>query len=183
MSLWHVCFPANLAKVLRIPFFTEHLLWLLLQLIADVLQKAVLIKFAIFTGKHLCWSLLQACNFIKMRFQFRCFLVNIANIPFKNTISTIQEEHLRTVASQGSFYVKNEILISFISNFKQSKRKICISIFTVLFSFVLVFFTSKQVGSINKFLNNTSENAGDEPKQKNAQQKQHRQEFHYQYKK
>ena len=29
--LWHRCFPVNFAKFLRIPFFTEHLWWLLLQ--------------------------------------------------------------------------------------------------------------------------------------------------------
>ena len=28
--LWHRCFPANLAKFPRRPFFTEHLWWLLL---------------------------------------------------------------------------------------------------------------------------------------------------------
>ena len=45
-------------------------------------KKAVLKNFAIFTGKYLCWSLflikLQACNFIKKRFQHRCLPVNIA---------------------------------------------------------------------------------------------------------
>ena len=29
-SLWHKCFPVNLTKFLRTPFFTEHLWWLLL---------------------------------------------------------------------------------------------------------------------------------------------------------
>ena len=29
-KLWHRCFPVNLAKFLRTPFFTEHLWWLLL---------------------------------------------------------------------------------------------------------------------------------------------------------
>ena len=28
-SLWHWCFPTNFTKFLRIPFFTEHLRWLL----------------------------------------------------------------------------------------------------------------------------------------------------------
>ena len=45
-------------------------------------KMGVLSKFAIFTGKHLCWSLflikLTACNFIKKRLQHRCFPVNIA---------------------------------------------------------------------------------------------------------
>ena len=29
-SLWHRCLPVNFAKFLRIPFFTEHVRWLLL---------------------------------------------------------------------------------------------------------------------------------------------------------
>ena len=29
-TLWRRCFPANFAKFLRAPFFTEHLRWLLL---------------------------------------------------------------------------------------------------------------------------------------------------------
>ena len=28
--LWHRCFPVNFAKFLRVPFFIEHLCWLLL---------------------------------------------------------------------------------------------------------------------------------------------------------
>ena len=30
--LWHTCFPVNFEKFLRTSFFTEHLLWLLLQI-------------------------------------------------------------------------------------------------------------------------------------------------------
>ena len=49
------------------------------------IKKAVLKNFAIFTGKHLCRNLflikLRApCNFIKKRFQHRCFPVNIAKL-------------------------------------------------------------------------------------------------------
>ena len=29
--LWHRCFPVNFAKLLRTPFLTEHLRWLLLE--------------------------------------------------------------------------------------------------------------------------------------------------------
>ena len=53
----------------------------------------VLKNFAIFTEKHLCWSLflykktrLQSWNFIKKRLQHRCFPVNIANF-FKAPVS------------------------------------------------------------------------------------------------
>ena len=33
MRLWHRCFPVNSAKFLRPPFLTEHLRWLLLEMI------------------------------------------------------------------------------------------------------------------------------------------------------
>ena len=59
-------------------------------------KKVVLNNFAIFTGKHLSWSLffkkivvLKACDFIKKRLQNRCFPVNIAQflrIPFLKNI-------------------------------------------------------------------------------------------------
>ena len=42
------------------------------QLLASLLKN-----FAIFTRKHLCWSLL---NFIKKRLQHKCFPVNIAKL-------------------------------------------------------------------------------------------------------
>ena len=49
--------------------------------------KQVFLKFfAIFTGKHLCWSLfagIQACNFNKKRQQHWCFPVNTGS--FNNT--------------------------------------------------------------------------------------------------
>ena len=48
-GLWHRCFPVNFVKFQRTPFFKEHLWWLLL---------VVLSKFAKWTGKHLCQSLL-----------------------------------------------------------------------------------------------------------------------------
>ena len=41
-------------------------------------RKGVFKNFANFTGKHLCWSLLQACNFIKKRLQHWCFPVKFA---------------------------------------------------------------------------------------------------------
>ena len=93
------CFPVNFEKFLRTPFFTEHLWWLLLDRVMNTLLRSsrpymlfkidVLKNFAIFTGKHKCWSLFllkQACksrNFIKMRLQHWCFFVNVCRI-FKN---------------------------------------------------------------------------------------------------
>ena len=39
---------------------------------------------------------------------------------FKNTFL---EEHLRTASSEGSFYLKKDIFIPFISNFEQNEKK------------------------------------------------------------
>ena len=54
----------------------------------------VLKNVANFTGKQLCWSLfltsLQACNFIKMRLQHKCFSAKFAKFlrtPFLNNTS------------------------------------------------------------------------------------------------
>ena len=53
----------------------------------------VLKHFAIFTEKHLRWSLFllksQACNFIKKKLQHRCFPVKICEI-FKNKFHRTQ---------------------------------------------------------------------------------------------
>ena len=60
------------------------------------LQKTVLKNFAIFTGKHLCWSFfnivagVKTCSFIKKILQHRCFPVNIAKLlrtPFLQNTS------------------------------------------------------------------------------------------------
>ena len=66
------------------------------------LKIGALKNFALFTEKHLRWSLffnkfasLNACNFFKKRLQHRCFAVNIAK--FLRTASFI--EHLRWLLS------------------------------------------------------------------------------------
>ena len=55
-------------------------------------------NFAISTGKHLCWNLflinLQACNFIKKRFQHRCFPGNIAKFLRIPILTNIRERLL-----------------------------------------------------------------------------------------
>ena len=84
---WHRYFPANFAKFLRTPFFTEQLRWLLLKHSSKqpevFYKRAVLRNFAIFTQKSLWWSLflikLQVSRpDIKTRLQDRCFPVDIA---------------------------------------------------------------------------------------------------------
>ena len=67
-------------------------------------KKTVLKEFAIFTGKHLCWSLffnksagLQACNFIKKRLQHRCYLDNTATFLRTAILKSIFERLLLSV--------------------------------------------------------------------------------------
>ena len=62
------------------------------------IKKAVLKDLTIITGKHLCWSLflnknagLQSWNFIKKRFQHRCFPVNIAKFSRTPVLKNICE--------------------------------------------------------------------------------------------
>ena len=43
-GLWRRCFPVNLAKFLRTPFFTENLLWLLLKAVFSLPKKDFLQK-------------------------------------------------------------------------------------------------------------------------------------------
>ena len=41
LRLWHKCFAVDFAKFLRIPFFTEHLWWLLLFFITIDIRRVV----------------------------------------------------------------------------------------------------------------------------------------------
>ena len=84
----------NNNKNQQIGKIVQHVLFIFSFLLNDYFRgsrsqmflKIVVLKyFAIFTGKHLCWSLffnkvtgLKTCNFIKKRLQHRCFPVNIA---------------------------------------------------------------------------------------------------------
>ena len=51
-SLWYSCFPLNFAKFLRIPFFTEHLWWLLLR-VDSTLDKTLIYIFYITEVKYI----------------------------------------------------------------------------------------------------------------------------------
>ena len=60
-------------------------------------KKSVIKNSASFTGNHLNWSLfsgLQACNFIKKRFQHRCFPVNFAKLLRTPTLKNTYERLL-----------------------------------------------------------------------------------------
>ena len=70
-----------------------------------VFKLGVLKNFAIFSRKHLPWSLfliklhaLKTCNFIKKRLQHRCFPVNIGKV----LRTPIFGEHLRMSSSEQS---------------------------------------------------------------------------------
>ena len=82
-------------------------------------KKAVLKNFSILTGRHLCWSLffnqfvvLQVCNFIKKRFQHRCFSVNIAKFLKTHILKKICELLLlNNVKPNFSFVYLKKMLI------------------------------------------------------------------------
>ena len=78
-------------------------------------KKAVLKKFAIFTRKHLCWSL-WACNFIKKSFQHRCFPVNIAKFLRTPDLKNICERPLLCTCPVSPiivFQINIELLLQF----------------------------------------------------------------------
>ena len=54
--LWHQCFPVNVTKFLRMPFFTEHLWWLLLKA-AD--NHKIITQTHALASKNVCKNLTQ----------------------------------------------------------------------------------------------------------------------------
>ena len=91
-------------------------------------KKGILKNFANFTGKHLCLSLLQACNFIKKKLQHWCFPVKFTKFLRTSILKNICERLIlfnspqNTMAnSSGEFG-----LVSFIkqNNFIQSNAAI-----------------------------------------------------------
>ena len=87
-------------------------------------------NFAIFTGKHLSWSLFnnvagfQACNVIKKRLQDRCFPVNIAQF-LRTTIS-------KSICERMPFEVSNP-LMGKITLVKEKENSIIINGFLLDF--------------------------------------------------
>ena len=67
-------------------------------------KKGVLKNFENFTEKHLCWSLLQACNFIKKRLQHWCFPVKFAKFSRTSILKKICERLLLFVSLQAWRY-------------------------------------------------------------------------------
>ena len=91
-------------------------------------KRGIFKNFANFTGKQLCWSLLQACNFIKNKLQHWCFPVKFAKFLRTSILKNICKRLIlfnspqNTIAnSSGEFG-----LVSFIkqNNFIQSNAAI-----------------------------------------------------------
>ena len=90
--LWHKCLPVNFAKFLRIPFFIEHLWWLLLynHLLPMVItvRSSNFMKYrelrmtnpilAIYVNRSLLVKPKKPATFLKIRLWYRCFPVNFA---------------------------------------------------------------------------------------------------------
>ena len=65
--LWHRCFPVNFTKILRTPFLTEHLRWLLLDSTLNIFLKEfslVKIEAAIHLRNFLSLSRMFQNNFL-----------------------------------------------------------------------------------------------------------------------
>ena len=65
-------------------------------------KKDVPKTFANFTGKHLCWSLLQVCNFIKERLRHWCFSVKFAKFLRTSILKNTCERLLLFVSCQNT---------------------------------------------------------------------------------
>ena len=103
-------------------YFSEYL-WLIAGTKSShrrcYIKNHVLRNFAIFTGKHLCWSLflikLQTCIFIKKRLlQHRCFSANIMNFSRTPILKNIRKWLLlctSPVSSTIIFQIHTELLL------------------------------------------------------------------------
>ena len=77
--LWHRCFPVNFTKILRIPFLTEHLRWLLLDSTLNIFLKEfslVKIEAAIHLRNFLSLSRMFQNNFLFRTLSSRNFCHN-----------------------------------------------------------------------------------------------------------
>ena len=88
-------------------------------------KEGVFKNVANFTGKHLCWSLLQACKFIKKRLQHRCFPVKYVKFLRTSILKSICKRlllfvsHQYTIANSSDDFELDETLtdckVSFIT--------------------------------------------------------------------
>ena len=74
-------------------------------------KKDVTKNFTQFTGKHLCRSLSEACNFIKKSLQHRCFHVHFAKFLTHLFYRTPPREFFWKDNFHGNFYVALEKVV------------------------------------------------------------------------
>ena len=74
-------------------------------------KKDVTKNFTQFTGKHLCRSLSEACNFIKKSLQHRCFYVHFAKFLTHLFYRTPPREFFWKDNFHGNFYVALEKVV------------------------------------------------------------------------
>ena len=120
---------------------------------SQMLFKIVLKDFAIFTGKHLCWSLfLKACNSIKKRLRHRCFLWILRNCEEQLFIENIQwlllkkEIQKRKSFLWRSFKITTKKEKRLLESFSWNK-----STNTTLATFFLAYFSGHPMYKLEKF--------------------------------
>ena len=77
--LWHRCFPVNLVKFLRTPFYIEHLWWLLLKTRKVFMQKQ---PSKGFFKKGVMRNLVE---FARKHFPESPFFIKVNSVAFLNT--------------------------------------------------------------------------------------------------
>ena len=116
------------------------------------IKKAVLKKFEILTGKHLCWSSFLI-KFINKRLQHRCFPLNIAKFLRAPTLKNIYE---RLLLKDGNSLSWNESWKPpIIAQYDAQPRRIKILIVLLFLKAVLIIF--KKV-STSQYVSTSSRN-------------------------
>ena len=117
---------------------------------SQMLFKIVLKDFAIFTGKHLCWSLfLKACNSIKKRLRHRCFLWILRNCE-----EQLFYRKYPVAASEKRNSKKKIFFVTIFQNNNQKRKKIVgkyKSTNTTLATFSLAHFSGHPMSKLEKF--------------------------------
>ena len=80
--LWHRCFPVNFVKFLRTPFFIEHLWWLPLQFLRNLVETQKLCRTALINS----WVIIKFNSVNEIYFQY----VNVGVCSTDNVLSPMQ---------------------------------------------------------------------------------------------
>ena len=97
-------------------------------------KKSIPKNFANFTGEHLRWILLQACNFIKKRFQHWCFPVKFSKFLRTSILKNICERLILFVSPQNTIANNSREfgLVNFIKQNNLIQSNAAISLFISL---------------------------------------------------